>query len=47
VDVALPLIAIAEALLLLFWKFIVGPGWVRRPADLYAERLLEALDTVV
>lgn len=47
VDVALPLIAIAEALLLLFWVFIVGPGWVRRPAVLYAERLLEALDTVV
>lgn len=47
VDVALPLIAIVEALLLVFWVFIVGPDWVRRPADLYAERLLEALDTVV
>lgn len=30
---------------ILYWSRIVTPGWVRRAADLYATRLLEAVET--
>lgn len=31
-------------LILMFWVFWINPGWVRIPANAYAERLLEACD---
>jgi hypothetical protein len=33
-----------NAILFLGWLFVIRPGWVRTPADAYAERLLEASD---
>jgi hypothetical protein len=33
-----------NALLFLGWLFVIRPGWVRTPAEAYAERLLEASD---
>jgi hypothetical protein len=38
--------AIVCAMCLGFWLLIVSPGWVRRAAENYAERLLEAADLV-
>jgi hypothetical protein len=37
--------AISAAALLYWWR-VVTPEWVRRPAELYAVRLLEAVETV-
>jgi len=31
---------------LIFWGWIVTPAWVRRPAESYADRLLEAVHTL-
>ncbi|MGE3842429.1 MAG: hypothetical protein AB7I50_12660 [Vicinamibacterales bacterium] len=41
-----PVVAASDALLLVVWIFLVTPAWVMRAATLYAERLLEVLDTV-
>lgn len=41
-----PVVAAIDALLLVVWIFLVTPAWVMRAATLYAERLLEVLDTV-
>jgi hypothetical protein len=35
---------VMNLLLLLGWLFVFTPGWVRVPADAYAERLLEACE---
>ena len=42
----MPVIAGIEVLVLIVWTFVVTRDWVRRAAVLYAERLLEALDTI-
>jgi len=34
------------ALELLFWLLVVSPNWVRIPAEAYADRLIEAVDTL-
>jgi hypothetical protein len=38
--------AAASLLAVAFWLFVVTPGWVRVPAEAYAERLLEAADAL-
>lgn len=38
--------AAVSLLLLLFWAAVVTPDWVRVPADAYAQRLLEAIETL-
>ena len=38
--------AVASLLLALFWWTAVTPAWVRIPADAYAERLLESIETL-
>jgi hypothetical protein len=35
-----------SAVLLVYWWRIVTPEWVRRAAELYADRLLEAVETL-
>jgi hypothetical protein len=35
-----------DLLLLLGWLLVFTPAWVRIPAEAYAERLLEACDTL-
>jgi hypothetical protein len=39
--------ALAALAMLAFWIVIVRPAWVRVPADAYAQRLLEAAETLV
>jgi hypothetical protein len=41
-----PIVVAVDALLLATWLFLVTPAWVMRAATLYAERLLEVLDTL-
>lgn len=38
--------ALASLAFFLFWAFIVRPGWVRKPAESYADRLMEAASTI-
>jgi hypothetical protein len=40
------LMTLANVLLLLGWLFIVGPNWVRVPADAYGDRLLAACTAI-
>lgn len=47
VHLAQPIVLVADVLLLLIWIFAVTREMVRRGAALYADRLLEALDTLV
>jgi hypothetical protein len=35
-----------SVVLLIYWWRVVTPGWVRVSAELYADRLLEAVDTL-
>lgn len=46
IDLAQPVVAAFNALLLLAWIGVVTPDWVKRAAVLYAERLLDALDNL-
>jgi hypothetical protein len=46
VHLAQPIVAAFNALLLLAWVAAVTRDWVKRAAVLYAERLLEALDSL-
>ena len=41
-----PVVAAIDVLMLVVWIFLVTPAWVMRAATLYAERLLEVLDTL-
>lgn len=38
--------AVVALVLALFWVFVVTPAWVRVPADAYAQRLFEAVETL-
>jgi hypothetical protein len=42
VDPILLVMTVANALAILSWIFLIGPDWVRRVAEEYADRLLEA-----
>jgi hypothetical protein len=46
VPLAQPVIIAVDVLLLLAWILVVTRDWVKRAALLYAERLLEAIDTL-
>jgi hypothetical protein len=37
---------LAAAALAVFWARVVTPEWVRRPAEVYADRLFEAVETL-
>ena len=42
-----PVVAAIDGLLLFSWMFLITESWVKRAALLYAERFMEALDTMV
>ncbi|MGE0362685.1 MAG: hypothetical protein AB7H93_08540, partial [Vicinamibacterales bacterium] len=42
-----PAVAAIDVLLLFSWIFLITESWVKRAATLYAERFMEALDTLV
>jgi hypothetical protein len=42
-----PVVAAIDGLLLFSWIFLITESWVKRAAVLYAERFMEALDTLV
>jgi hypothetical protein len=46
VPLTVPIILAANVALLAWWSFVVSEPWVIRAGNLYADRLLEALDTL-
>lgn len=46
VPLIVPIVAAINIAIACLWLFVITPGWVMRAARLYADRLLEALDTM-
>lgn len=46
VGLIVPIVAATNIALACLWIFVITPRWVMRAARLYADRLLEALDTI-
>jgi hypothetical protein len=46
VGLIVPIIAVINLAMTCLWLFVITPSWVMRAARLYADRLVEALDTM-